>query len=292
MEAKDLEFDILAAVQTELKEADLFNSTGEGRYRGIILSEGGLGYQNGGNWQSAFTPEEWELLWSYERELDVPQATLYLYPSDFPEDYGLSLVAIRDTGRFPSSVSLTQAGQEALNPGGVRRDLFVDGQLGVRGAYMYLASVTPDSGVQVNPLLQSESGNIVAALSTSTDGRKRLAFTVAPGQDLLHSQVFADALVDWVASSSSLVGLTLRERLLRFVSVNRLGLLLTALVVLFALILATLQRRRAAAQALSRYNVRPSDIRQPPREAAAQPAQPAAKVYPARAGSGANTKQP
>lgn len=294
LEAKELEFDVLAAVQTELKEADLFTPTGEGRYRGVILSEGGLGYQDGGNWQSAFTPEEWELLWNYERALDVPQATLYLYPSDFPEDYGLSLVAIRDTARFPSTVALTQMGRETLNPAGVRRDLFVDGQLGVRGAYMYLASVTPNSGVQVTPLLQSESGNIVAALSTSTDGRKRLAFTVAPGQDLLHSQVFADALVDWVASSSSLVGLTLSERLLRFLSVNRLGISLTILVVLFALILAALQRRRAAAQALSRYNVRPSDTRQvpPTPSQGSAPAPPAASAYPARAGSGTNTEQP
>ena len=265
LSAKGLKFDVLSAVQSNLREADLLTPTGEGRYRGIILSEGGLGYQNAGTWESAFSPEEWELLWSYERELDVPQATLYLYPSDFPEDYGLSLVAIRDTARFPSSVSLTERGQDLLNPVGVRNDLFTDGALDVRGAYMYLATPTPNTASQVTPLLASESGNIVAALSRSEDGRERLAFTVAPGAELLHSQIFADSLVDWVASSSALVGLSLPERMLRFVNVNRLGLLLTALVILFALILAILQRRRAAAQALSRYNVRPSDTRSTPR---------------------------
>lgn len=264
LRARELEYDVLTAVRADLSENVLYDEGGLGRYRGIILTEGGLGYQDGGEWKSALEPEEWARLWEYQRLLDVPQATYYLYPSDFPEDYGLSLVAIRDTGRFPSSLTPTERGRTLLATSSL--ETYFGSGLPVQDAYMYLATESGDGSSRVTPLLVSESGNVVAALSVSEDGRERLVFTVAQGAGLLHSEVLADTLVEWVATAGGLAGLSPVERGVRFLDINRVGLLLTALVILFAFILALLQRRRAAAQTLRRYNVQPGDTRRARRD--------------------------
>ena len=60
-------------------------------YDVVIAKDGGFSARtlsdgNGaGNYESAFTPEQWQALWNYEAAYKVRQATLYTFPGGFPE---------------------------------------------------------------------------------------------------------------------------------------------------------------------------------------------------------------
>lgn len=236
-------YDILIASTEDLTDSGLRGSDGKGKYSAIVLTEGGLGFQNGDIWESAFNDEEWARLWAYELEVGARQGVLYLYPSSYPEDYGLSLVAVRDTGKFPSDVVPTPAanGVLAVPAEGVT----------IREAYMYLAQPEQTSDNVVTPLLETASGNMVAVLSVTPDGRERLAFTMAQGLGLEHSELFTAALIDWTqrivpaTSTASAARSRLPEQLdgMRDYSLIFLSVLFALLALL---LIVRLQRKRRA----------------------------------------------
>ena len=183
-------YDVLIAKEEALTQERLVAADGTGRYQGVVLATNALAFNDGGDWVSAFDADEWNTLWAYERDYDVRQATLYAYPSTFPEDYGLRFKEVESVQETPYNLSLTGAGQtffDYLQP---------DATVALRYAYTYLAEVDPASSA--TPLLEDASGNVVAALSTSEDGRERAVLTTSNNPYLLHTQLLGYGLIDWV----------------------------------------------------------------------------------------------
>lgn len=184
-------FDVLDATTSDLTENTLVAADGSGKYQGVMLTTGGLGYQDAaGNWVSALTDPEWALLWSYEKTYQARQLALYTYPGSYPEDYG-----IRAAGGESSTntATLTPAGQQVFP------DLKTTTAVPINYAYNYPATTETVPGVTTTPLLTDSTGKILAVQS-DTDGRQRLALTVDHNPYLLHSQLFSYGLINWLTS--------------------------------------------------------------------------------------------
>jgi hypothetical protein len=197
LERVNRSYAVLIATETELDSDVLISPTGEGFYSGIILTEGGLSYFDGDSWQSAFSDEEWQLLWQYERDYKVRQAVLYLYPGTYPEDYGIALVASQDTNLSATTVFLSKEAKQVFP------SLGKVASLTIQGAYLYLAKPEVQSSALVTPLLTSKQGNLVALLSTAADGRERLALTMAQGPGLEHTNLLLPDLLNWLKVEAS-----------------------------------------------------------------------------------------
>ncbi|WP_027481917.1 hypothetical protein [Deinococcus pimensis] len=184
-------FDAVDATTTLVDENTLTTTDGSGVYQGVLLTTDSLAWQDPatGQWGSALASTEWSTLWNYERTYKVRQAAMYAFPGSFPEDYG-----IRSTGASgdANTAVLTGAGQSVFP------DLKVGGSIPVQYAWNYPATTTPVAGVTTTPVLNDASGNLLGVLSTSSDGRERLALTMAHNPYLLHSQLFAYGLVNWL----------------------------------------------------------------------------------------------
>lgn len=186
----------------------LVEPNGEGRFQGVLLTSNNLSYFDGMTWQSAFDPEEWNLLWQYERDYGVRQVSLYTYPSSWPEDYGIAFAGVQDTTGSELSASLTTAGWPAFNY------LQQNVRVPIRYAYTYLASLDlAGSSTAVTPLLVDDAGNVLGVTSTSADGRERLALTFSNGRYLVHTELLTYGLLRWVTR-----GLFLGERSMYFMS--------------------------------------------------------------------------
>lgn len=197
-------YEVLLADTQPLAQEQLVAANGDGRFQGVVLTSNNLAYFDGNAWVSAFTAEEWNLLWQYERDYAVRQVSLYSYPSTYPEDYGLSFANVKDTSSVPYPVSLTPDGWKIFN--------YLQKQVSIplRYTYTYLAALDPAStSTSVKPLIKDASGNILAAQSVSADGRERLALTFANNPYFIHTQLLGYGLIRWVTK-----GLFLGERAL------------------------------------------------------------------------------
>ncbi|MGU7775010.1 Agd3-related carbohydrate-binding protein [Burkholderia sp. MR1-5-21] len=103
-------YDALIATKTPLTATMLSDGLGNGRYQGVLPSTGNLGYLNAstGTYESAFSAAQWQTQWNYEQAFRVRQATLYTYPSGFPDNYGLTLITCANTTTTP--MQATQLG--------------------------------------------------------------------------------------------------------------------------------------------------------------------------------------
>ena len=187
-------YEVLIAKDEPLTQAKLVAEDGTGRFQGVILATNSLAFNDGGDWASAFDVDEWNLLWQYERDYSVRQVALYAYPSAYPEDYGLRFKATENVQGNPYDLSLTGAGQtffDYLQP---------DATVSLRYAYTYLAEVDAASDTASNtvPLLKDDAGNVIAARSTSDDGRERVVLTTSHNPYLLHTQLLGYGLINWV----------------------------------------------------------------------------------------------
>ncbi len=192
-------YEVLIATTSELTSQQLIAPDGGGRYQGVLLTTGNLAYLDGAAWKSAFTDEEWNLLWQYERDYRVRQVALYVVPGAYPENYGLIAAGTADTSLTPLPLTLSQSGQALFSY------LQPQAQIPVRNAWTYLARIAPLNGAE--PLLNDAAGNVLAAMSTSGDGRERIALTFDQSPYLLHTQLLGYGLVRWVTQ-----GLFLGER--------------------------------------------------------------------------------
>ncbi|KWJ00003.1 hypothetical protein [Burkholderia stagnalis] len=185
-------YDTLIATQTPLTAGMLSDGLGNGRYQGVLLSTGNLGYLNPatGNYESAFSAAQWQALWNYEQSFRVRQATLYTYPSGFPDNYGLTLITYANTTATPLQASLTAAGKGIFN--------YVNGAnpITITNAWTYLA--TP-AGSNVVPLLSTSNGYAIASIYTSADGRQNLTITADENPDLRHTLQLAYGVINWVS---------------------------------------------------------------------------------------------
>jgi len=192
-------YDTLIATRERLTEPQLWRGT-HAAYHGVILATGNLSYWNPNTrrWESAFNPEEWQLLWRYEARFGIRQVTWFTYPGGLPDDYGLALEGGLDTTEAPLQVSLTDAGRRVfwyLNPAT---------PIGLNYTWLYLAHPVD---ANTTPLLQAPGGYTVAALRRYADGRENLALTMAHNPNLTHSLLLGYGLVNWVSR-----GLFLGER--------------------------------------------------------------------------------
>jgi hypothetical protein len=192
--------DTLIASQTPLTPQTLSDGLGAGRYQGVLLTTGNLAYEaSPGNWQSALTQAQWQMLWQYEADFRVRQATLYTFPAGAPDNYGLTPISAADTSSTPINASLTAAGQQLfgyLNPAN---------PVSIKGAWTYLA--TPVSTANPVPLLTTADGYSIASVYTYPDGRQNLAITTDGNPELTHTLLLGYGVVNWVSK-----GIFLGER--------------------------------------------------------------------------------
>ena len=184
--------DTLIASQTPLTAQTLSDGLGAGRYQGILLTTGNLAYDaGGGNWQSALTQAQWQLLWQYEADFRVRQATLYTYPAGLPDTYGLTPIDAVSTDTTPVKASLTATGQQVfpyLNPAN---------PVAIKGAWTYLVKPTA-SGNPVS-LLDTADGYSLASIYTYPDGRQNLAITTDGNPELTHTLLLGYGVINWVS---------------------------------------------------------------------------------------------
>ncbi len=195
-------FDVMMAKDQVLNADVLCNpsAAGNARYQGVLLTTGGLGFQNAsGAFESALTWEEWNLLWAYEAKYRVRQATFYTVPGGWPDTYGLAPPsAVVDTTLTPIQATLTSSSPVGSgNPSGrqVFADLKSTAPITISNAYTYLATAV---GPSVTPLLVDASGYLIASINNYPDGRKNLALTADGNASLLHSLSLGYGIVNWV----------------------------------------------------------------------------------------------
>jgi hypothetical protein len=185
---------MIASSPSTLTATTLSNGLGAGRYQGIILTTGSLGYlAASGNYESALTQTQWQLLWQYEAAFKVRQVTLYTYPAYTPDpsNYGLNLVGATDTTSQPIQATLTAHGRSvfpylnAANP------------ITIQSAYTYLA--TGASSANPVPLLSTREGYALASIFTYPDGRQNLAMTMDGNPELTHTLMLGYGAINWVS---------------------------------------------------------------------------------------------
>lgn len=181
----------------QLAEGDLATST-RGRYSGIILTTGSLGYASGADFLSGLTDPEWRFLWAYEARFGVRQLAWYVFPT---ADLGFQpFEQAVDTGVTPLSVPFTEAGKGVFGSYANTAT-----PVPITNAYTYLAKPLTD-GATV-PLLSDRAGYALAAVRSYPDGRENLSLTFDSNAFLLHNLVLSYGLVNWVTK-----GLFLGER--------------------------------------------------------------------------------
>jgi len=190
-------YDLFIAKDQTLTE-DLLTDGTQGNYQGIILTSSNLPYQNSaGQWVSGLDPAEWQILWSYESAYAVRQLTLYTFPSIFPEDYGIKGIDTNGDGwadgnSNETTMTLTSEGQDIFS------SLKPNASIPLKHAYTYPSTLDTTGGVTATPILRDSAGNILGVVSTSTDGRERMALTMGHNQYLLHTQLLGYDMLRWV----------------------------------------------------------------------------------------------
>jgi hypothetical protein len=184
-------YDKLIAATTPLTASMLSDGLGNGKYQGILLTTGNLGYLTAdGTYQSALTTEQWQTLWAYEAAFRVRQSTLYTYPGGYPDTYGLNLYSGVDTTTTALTAKLTAAGKNIfsyLNP---------TNPVSVRYAWTYLA--TPVSSTNPVSLLTTPEGYSIASIYTYPDGRQNLTITADGNPNLIHTLSLGYGVINWV----------------------------------------------------------------------------------------------
>ncbi len=184
-------YDVFIASQTTLTYDGLVASDGTGRYNGILITNSQLVYSpdGGATWANAFDASEWNALWQYERDFAVREVDFYTYPSTYPQDFCLRMTGQIDTTLAPIQATLTPSGSSVFT-------YLKDGvTVPIQYAWVYQATLAP--GCDATPLLVDDAGDVLAAMSTSTDGRERIAVTVAQNPYFVYTQLLGYGLVRW-----------------------------------------------------------------------------------------------
>jgi hypothetical protein len=182
-------YDVLYTRDTALTAGTLLRADGTGRYNAILLTDAMLLYPDGsGNYVSGLSGDEWNLLWSYERDYGVRQATLYSSYGTFPEDYCLRAGTEGGVGDTPLITTLTGSGAPIFNY------LRSTAQIPITQSYVYRNQI--QAGCDAQAVLAA-GGATLGVTSTSTDGRQRLALTFTSNQYLLQSHLLVYGLFRW-----------------------------------------------------------------------------------------------
>jgi hypothetical protein len=182
-------YDVIFTRTTPLTTGSLVRADGTGRYNAILLTNSMLLYQDGGGgFVSGLSADEWNLLWAYERDYGVRQATLYSSYGTWPEDYclrGRTEGAVGDTA-LPAG--LTAAGAAVLDY------LKPSAQIPIVQSYVYRTQLA--AGCAGSAVLTAGT-DVLGVRSTSADGRDRLALTFTSNQYLLQAHLLTYGLFRW-----------------------------------------------------------------------------------------------
>jgi hypothetical protein len=184
-------YDILYARNTPLTRNSLVRPDGTGRYGAILLTTSGLEVQDAaGTFASALSNDEWNLLWAYERDYGVRQATLYTSYGTFPEDYCLRAGSETAVGTTPLNTTLTATGAAVFSY------LNRTARIPITQSYVYRDTLA--AGCAAQPVLTA-GNSVLGVQTTSTDGRERLALTVTSNQYLLHANLLVYGMFRWAS---------------------------------------------------------------------------------------------
>ena len=187
-------YDIFVASRQDLTINTLVNAQGHGRYQGIVLSTGNLGVNRGGQWVSAFSDAEWQLLWQYERDFNVRQLVLYTSSENYPENLGTqSIGGYRSAIGNPSRLRLTPEASSIFP------SIKQSATITVRYGGSYPARLSPITNGTVTPLLIDENGNYGSVLTRTAEGREIISMMMAQNKNYLHTLVMGYDLVDWLS---------------------------------------------------------------------------------------------
>ncbi len=182
-------YDVLLAKTEQLTAGRLLRPDGAGRYSAVLLTDNALLQPDGsGGYVSAFDAAEWQTLWNYERTHRVRQVSLYTSWGTFPEDYCLRPGLEGGVGGSGLQAELTSAGAgvfDRLVPGAI---------VPVTFSYVYRSTLAP--GCAAQPVLKS-GNHVLGALSTSADGRERLALTFSSNEFLPQTDMLGYGLLRW-----------------------------------------------------------------------------------------------
>jgi hypothetical protein len=184
-------YDVIYTSTTPLAADTLVRADGTGRYNAILLTNSMLLYQDGaGNFVAGLSADEWNLLWAYERDFGVRQATLYTSHGTWPEDYCLRGRTEGGVGDTVLPATLTADGAamlDYLNP---------SAQIPIQQSYVYRTQLAIGCGSRA---VLTAGADVLGVQSTSTDGRERLALTFTSNQYLLQAHLLTYGLFRWAS---------------------------------------------------------------------------------------------
>lgn len=184
-------YDVLHTASTALTSESLVRPDGTGRYNAILLTNSMLLYQDSaGGFVSGLTADEWNLLWAYERDYGVRQATLYTSYGTFPEDYCLRARTETTIGDTPLQVALTATGAPIFDY------LKSSAKVPVIQSYVYRTQLA--AGCNGRSVLTAGS-DVLGVETKSTDGRERMALTFTSNEYLLQSHLLTYGLFRWAS---------------------------------------------------------------------------------------------
>lgn len=199
-------YDTLIATEMPLTTNLLWDGGSYGCYHGIMLTTGNLTHFDGAaqDWRSAFSPDNWKVLWEYEAMFGVRQVTSYTYPG-WPESYGLTYAGYQDTANNPLQATLTNAGQQLFPY------LNASNPITIRNNRTYLATAAISDTANVTPLLTAPNPGgtpyVIALIKRYADGRENLAVMAENNPNLMHSLLLSYGIINWLTG-----GIFLGER--------------------------------------------------------------------------------
>jgi hypothetical protein len=179
--------DVLIATQAPPLTASQLATGTHGRYNAVILTTGNLVFNSGGQFVSAFSDAEWQVLATYEATFKVRRAALFTFPEP---SYGFSGSASLNTSTMPLATQCTARARVVFPY------VNCDAGVTISGAWSYLG--TPLDAATV-PLLTDSSGRVLAATRAYADGREALVLTYAQAPFLVHSLQLLHGLVSWAS---------------------------------------------------------------------------------------------
>jgi hypothetical protein len=180
-------YDVLHAGTTPLTAETLIGADGVGKYNAILLTNSML---LNPDFTSALDGNEWNLLWSYERDFKVRQVALYSSHGTFPEDYCTRAKTEGSVGATAVNATLTTAGRTVFD------DLKTTIAIPILESYVY--RTTLQAGCAATPILQIGT-DVLGVLSTTPDGRERAALTFTSNENLMQSYLLTYGLFRWAS---------------------------------------------------------------------------------------------
>ena len=184
-------YDVLYTRDVPLTAETLARPDGTGRYNAILLTNNNLLYQDAsGAFVSGLDADEWNLLWAYERDRGVRQATLYNSYGTWPEDYCMRAGSEGGVGDELLNIGLTTAGAAVFS------DLKPTAQIPLQQSYVYRDQLDPACGGQA---VLTAGSDVLGVLTTSADGRERLALNFSSNEHLLQAHLLTYGLFRWAS---------------------------------------------------------------------------------------------